>query len=165
MSSLNERQVISSIAEYFTLCIHLIIFCYVAQDTDIVVSDTSKLSAVSGMDESKSVGTFSPLQKQDGQKGLFVDRGVGSPRLSKSSSSSVLKLDSETKVNLSVFPFHYYQKMFPFLMYSINCVQEIMSYITFIVCFCYLSSRVCLLLAYIFHCYWMVNNPIVCNKR
>ncbi|CAA6656893.1 unnamed protein product [Spirodela intermedia] len=67
------------------------------RDTDFVVSDTSKLTAVSGTDESKSVGTFSPLQKQDGQKGLFVDRGVGSPRLSKSSSSSVLKLDSETK--------------------------------------------------------------------
>ncbi|RRT40368.1 hypothetical protein BHE74_00016513 [Ensete ventricosum] len=53
------------------------------------------------MVESKSVGTFSPLPKQDGQKGLFVDRGVGSPRLVRSASAGSftfdLKLDSETK--------------------------------------------------------------------
>lgn len=55
------------------------------------------------MVESKSVGTFSPLQKlQDSQRGLFVDRGVGSPRLVKSASASAftsdLGLDSEAKV-------------------------------------------------------------------
>lgn len=50
------------------------------QNINILVSDPSKTLPPSGMVESKSVGTFSPLQKQDGQKGLFVDRGVGSPQ-------------------------------------------------------------------------------------
>ena len=64
--------------------------------------DPSKVFPNSGMVESKSVGTFSPLQKQESQRGLFVDRGVGSPRLVKSSSSSIftydLNLDNDTKV-------------------------------------------------------------------
>ncbi|CAL9163593.1 unnamed protein product [Musa hybrid cultivar] len=64
-------------------------------------SDHPKCPPAPGMVESKSVGTFSPLPKQDGQKGLFVDRGVGSPRLVKSASAGAftfdLKLDSETK--------------------------------------------------------------------
>ncbi|KAJ3693814.1 hypothetical protein LUZ60_009294 [Juncus effusus] len=51
--------------------------------------------------ESKSVGTFSPLQNKEGQKGLFVDRGVGSPRLVRSASASALttnlNLDHEAK--------------------------------------------------------------------
>ncbi|KAJ6948662.1 6-phosphofructo-2-kinase/fructose-2,6-bisphosphatase-like isoform X2 [Populus alba x Populus x berolinensis] len=68
---------------------------------EVVIPDPSKIYSGSGMVESKSVGTFSPLQKQDGHRGLFVDRGVGSPRLVKSSSSSAfssgLKLDTETK--------------------------------------------------------------------
>ncbi|XP_078446914.1 fructose-2,6-bisphosphatase isoform X1 [Wolffia australiana] len=67
------------------------------QDTGIMVSDIPKFSYTTSMDESMSGVTFLPLQKQEGQKGLFVDRGVGSPRLVKSSSSSLLKLDSETK--------------------------------------------------------------------
>lgn len=69
--------------------------------------DPSKVYSGSGMVESKSVGTFSPLQKQDGHRGLFVDRGVGSPRLVKSASATTfttdLKLDSETKVCDSYF--------------------------------------------------------------
>lgn len=77
-----------------------------AQDLDTTVldpvSDHPKCPPAPGMVESKSVGTFSPLPKQDGQKGLFVDRGVGSPRLVKSASAGAftfdLKLDSETKV-------------------------------------------------------------------
>lgn len=68
---------------------------------EVVVPDPSKVYSSSGMVESKSVGTLSPLQKQDSHRGLFVDRGVGSPRLVKSSSSSTfsfdLKLDTETK--------------------------------------------------------------------
>lgn len=68
---------------------------------DAVVSDPCKLLSVPGFD-SKSVGTFSPVPKQDGEKGLFVDRGVGSPRLIKSASASIFtfdcKLDCETKV-------------------------------------------------------------------
>ncbi|XP_066362243.1 6-phosphofructo-2-kinase/fructose-2,6-bisphosphatase-like isoform X3 [Miscanthus floridulus] len=50
-------------------------------------TDSSKNS---GLIESKSVGTFTPLQKLDGQKGLFVDRGVGSPMLPKSASACSL---------------------------------------------------------------------------
>ncbi|CAK7330521.1 unnamed protein product [Dovyalis caffra] len=68
---------------------------------EVVIPDPSKVYSGSGMVESKSMGTFSPLQKQDGHRALFVDRGVGSPRLVKSSSSSAfsfdLKLDTETK--------------------------------------------------------------------
>lgn len=69
---------------------------------EIVVPEPLKVYSSSGMVESKSVGTFSSLQKQDTHRGVFVDRGVGSPRLVKSSSSSTfaidLKLDTETKV-------------------------------------------------------------------
>ncbi|PKI73259.1 hypothetical protein CRG98_006352 [Punica granatum] len=60
---------------------------------EIIVPDPSKGYPASGMVESKSVGTFSSLQKQDCHRGLFVDRGVGSPRLVKSSSSSAFTLD------------------------------------------------------------------------
>ncbi|XP_022755561.1 6-phosphofructo-2-kinase/fructose-2,6-bisphosphatase-like isoform X2 [Durio zibethinus] len=71
------------------------------KEMEIVIPDPSKIYSGSGMVESKSVGTFSPLQKQDSHRGLFVDRGVGSPRLVKSASATTfsfdLKLDSETK--------------------------------------------------------------------
>nr|DAD26279.1 TPA_asm: hypothetical protein HUJ06_027747 [Nelumbo nucifera] len=71
------------------------------KETEVMVTDSSKIYSTSGMVESKSVGTFSPLQKQDGQRGLFVDRGVGSPRLVKSTSATTfateLKLDTESK--------------------------------------------------------------------
>ncbi|KAJ6754976.1 FRUCTOSE-26-BISPHOSPHATASE-RELATED [Salix purpurea] len=71
------------------------------KEMEVVIPDPSKIYSGSGMVESKSVGTFSPLQKQDGHRGLFVDRGVGSPRLVKSPSSSTfsfdLKLDTHTK--------------------------------------------------------------------
>uniref|UniRef100_A0A5B6YJM8 Putative 6-phosphofructo-2-kinase/fructose-2,6-bisphosphatase n=1 Tax=Davidia involucrata TaxID=16924 RepID=A0A5B6YJM8_DAVIN len=71
------------------------------KEMEVIVPDPSKVYSGSGMVESKSVGTFSPLQKQDGHRGLFVDRGVGSPRLVKSASATTfstnLKLDSETK--------------------------------------------------------------------
>lgn len=71
------------------------------QGMEVIVPDTVKLS-LPGLSESKSVGTFSNMQNKDGYRGLFVDRGVGSPRLMKSSSASTfpvdLKLDSESKV-------------------------------------------------------------------
>ncbi|XP_058110317.1 6-phosphofructo-2-kinase/fructose-2,6-bisphosphatase [Magnolia sinica] len=74
---------------------------WIRKDMEVAVPDPSKVYSTSGMVESKSVGTFSPFQKQDGQRGLFVDRGVGSPRLVKSASASAftndLKLDSESK--------------------------------------------------------------------
>lgn len=69
---------------------------------EIIVPDSSRVYSGPGMVESKSVGTFSLLQKQDSHRGLLVDRGVGSPRLVKSASASTftadLKLDTETKV-------------------------------------------------------------------
>lgn len=69
---------------------------------EVIVPDLAKLPTGSGLVESKSVGTFSPLQKQEGHRGLFVDRGVGSPRLVKSASATTfmldLKHDSESKV-------------------------------------------------------------------
>ncbi|XP_011003850.1 PREDICTED: 6-phosphofructo-2-kinase/fructose-2,6-bisphosphatase-like isoform X1 [Populus euphratica] len=71
------------------------------KEMEVVIPDPSKVYSGSGMVESKSIGTFSSLQKQDGYRGLFVDRGVGSPGVVKSSSSSAfsfdLKLDTETK--------------------------------------------------------------------
>lgn len=72
------------------------------KEMEIVVPDLTKVyQGSSGMVESKSVGTFSPFQKQDSHRGLFVDRGVGSPRLVKSASAITfgtdLKLDSEAK--------------------------------------------------------------------
>ncbi|XP_043717271.1 6-phosphofructo-2-kinase/fructose-2,6-bisphosphatase-like isoform X3 [Telopea speciosissima] len=71
------------------------------KEMEVIVPDPSKFYSSSGMVESKSVGTFSPMQKQEGHRGLFVDRGVGSPRLVKSASQATftmnLNLDSETK--------------------------------------------------------------------
>ncbi|KAL0434691.1 UNVERIFIED_CONTAM: 6-phosphofructo-2-kinase/fructose-2,6-bisphosphatase [Sesamum radiatum] len=68
---------------------------------EVTVPDAAKISSGSGLVESKSVGTFSPVPKQEGHRGLFVDRGVGSPRLVKSASATTfivdLKLDSESK--------------------------------------------------------------------
>ncbi|CAK8565957.1 unnamed protein product [Lathyrus sativus] len=62
---------------------------YSTKGMEVIVPDPSKVFQSSGMVESKSVGTFSPLQKHDSQKGHFVDRGVGSPRLVRSSSSNI----------------------------------------------------------------------------
>ena len=68
---------------------------------EVIAPDPSKVYS-GGMVESKSEGTFSPLHKQDGHKGLFVDRGVGSARLFKSASAASFtsdhRLDSEAKV-------------------------------------------------------------------
>lgn len=74
---------------------------------EVVIPDPSKVYSGSDMVESKSVETFSSLQKQDGHRGLFVDRGVGSPRSVKSPDSSAfsfdLKQDTETKVCCKYF--------------------------------------------------------------
>lgn len=71
------------------------------KEIEVIIPDSSNIYSSSGMVESKSVGTFSPFQKQDSHRGLFVDRGVGSHRLIKSASASTfttdVKLDSETK--------------------------------------------------------------------
>ncbi|KAK7321366.1 hypothetical protein VNO77_31939 [Canavalia gladiata] len=68
--------------------------------TEVNAPDPSKVFQIPGMVKSHSVGTISLLQKEDDQRGLLVDRGVGSPRLVKSSSSSTftnLNLDTYTK--------------------------------------------------------------------
>lgn len=73
---------------------------------EIIIPDPSKACQSSGMVESKSVGTCTVQQKQDGQRGHFVDRGVGSPRLVKSGSSTLttdLNLDTDTKVCMNYF--------------------------------------------------------------
>ncbi|XP_051143149.1 6-phosphofructo-2-kinase/fructose-2,6-bisphosphatase-like isoform X2 [Andrographis paniculata] len=58
-----------------------------------------KLSSRSGLVESKSVGTLSSMQKQEGHRGLFVDRGVGSPRLVKSASEKTLYINDTESEN------------------------------------------------------------------
>ncbi|XP_013604494.1 PREDICTED: 6-phosphofructo-2-kinase/fructose-2,6-bisphosphatase-like isoform X2 [Brassica oleracea var. oleracea] len=71
------------------------------KDMEIIVPDHSDTYSASGAGESKSAGILSPIQQKHGQRGLFVDRGVGSPRLVKSVSASSflahLKLDAQTK--------------------------------------------------------------------
>lgn len=76
------------------------------QGMEVIVPDPSKVFQSSGMVESKSVGTFSPLQRHDSQRGNFVDRGVGSPRLVRSSSSNIFSgdnLGTGTKVCTDTF--------------------------------------------------------------
>ena len=72
------------------------------QEMEIAIPEPPKLFNPPGMVESKSLGTLSPLQKQDSHRGMFVDRGVGSPRLVKSASANTLttstKPDSGAKV-------------------------------------------------------------------
>lgn len=76
---------------------------------EVIVPEPPKVYASSGMVESKSVGTFSPFQRQDSHRGLFVDRGVGSPRLVKSASTTTFTIDlkpySEAKVSRNSFSF------------------------------------------------------------
>ncbi|XP_062230852.1 6-phosphofructo-2-kinase/fructose-2,6-bisphosphatase-like isoform X2 [Phragmites australis] len=60
------------------------------KNIEALVEDSYKKIQSSGLIESKSIGTFTPLQKQDRQNGLFVDRGVGSPKLPKSASACSL---------------------------------------------------------------------------
>ncbi|KAK4483084.1 hypothetical protein RD792_010261 [Penstemon davidsonii] len=62
---------------------------------EVIVPDPSNLSSQSGLGESKSVGTFSHPQKQEGHRGLFVDRGVGSPRLVKPENATTLFIDNK----------------------------------------------------------------------
>ncbi|CAN1180239.1 FKFBP [Linum perenne] len=68
---------------------------------EVAIPDPPKVHPGSEVMESKSMGAFSPPQKQDSHKGVLVDRGVGSPRLAKSPSSSTytfdLKQDAGTK--------------------------------------------------------------------
>nr|KYP45719.1 6-phosphofructo-2-kinase/fructose-2,6-biphosphatase 1 [Cajanus cajan] len=65
--------------------------------------DLSKVYQSPGMVKSQSVGTISPLQNKDDQRALLVDRGVGFPRLVKSSSSNTfanLNLDTNPESSI-----------------------------------------------------------------
>ncbi|KAL6499864.1 hypothetical protein OROGR_027774 [Orobanche gracilis] len=61
---------------------------------EVIVPDAPKLSSGFGLIDSKSIGTSTSLQKQ-GHRGLFVDWGVGSPRLVKSTSATTFNIDSK----------------------------------------------------------------------
>ncbi|KAM7260129.1 hypothetical protein ACFE04_015870 [Oxalis oulophora] len=84
-------------------CLSLNLHYLVDEEMEVTVIDQSKVYSSFGMVESKSVGTLCPLLKQDSyNRGLFVDRGVGSSRLVKSISASAstlndLRLDNEAK--------------------------------------------------------------------
>ncbi|XP_052194189.1 uncharacterized protein LOC127802428 [Diospyros lotus] len=73
------------------------------KEMEAMIVDSSTVYSGSSMVESKAIGIYSclQLQKQDGYRGLFVNRGVGSPRLVNSGSVTAfdinLKLDSKTK--------------------------------------------------------------------
>ncbi|KAK7385550.1 hypothetical protein VNO78_31273 [Psophocarpus tetragonolobus] len=59
-----------------------------AELMEVNAPDPSNVYQSPGMVKSHSVGTISPLQKEGDLRGLLVDRGVGFPRLVKSSSSN-----------------------------------------------------------------------------
>ncbi|KAG9154302.1 hypothetical protein Leryth_000744 [Lithospermum erythrorhizon] len=61
----------------------------------LIAPETTKMYPSSGMTESRSFGTFSPIHQSDGDKGLLVDRGVGSPTLVKSGRSSNVTIDQK----------------------------------------------------------------------
>ncbi|XP_061347168.1 6-phosphofructo-2-kinase/fructose-2,6-bisphosphatase-like [Gastrolobium bilobum] len=63
------------------------------KEMEVSATDPSKVNQSPGIVKSWSAGTISLLQKEDGERGLFVDRGVGSHRLIKSYSSSTFSTD------------------------------------------------------------------------
>ncbi|XP_057442239.1 6-phosphofructo-2-kinase/fructose-2,6-bisphosphatase-like [Lotus japonicus] len=72
-----------------------------AREMEVHTLDLSKVNQNPGMVKSQSVGTISSLQKEGAQRRLLIDRGVGSHKLVKSSSSISLttdrSLDTDTK--------------------------------------------------------------------
>ncbi|XP_006596432.1 6-phosphofructo-2-kinase/fructose-2,6-bisphosphatase-like isoform X2 [Glycine soja] len=68
---------------------------------EVNAPDPAKVYQSPGMVKSQSAGTILPLQKEGDMRGLLVDRGVGVPRLVKSSSSYAfttnLNLYTDTK--------------------------------------------------------------------
>lgn len=99
---------------------------------EVIVPDIAKLPSGSGFVDSKSFGTFSSMQKQEGHRGLFVDRGVGSPRLLKSASAATLavdlKHDSECKVRantlLNLKNVEIYNSQRPYTSNYLYCVSR-----------------------------------------
>ncbi|KAJ8431781.1 hypothetical protein Cgig2_026658 [Carnegiea gigantea] len=72
------------------------------QETELT-TDPEKACAPSGLVNAKSVVGTS-LQKQESHKGLFVDRGVGSPRLVKSASASTFATDLKLTESKNTMP-------------------------------------------------------------
>lgn len=72
----------------------------------------SRVYQSSKLVKSLSVGTMSTLRTEHGQRGPFVDRGVGHPRIVKCSSlksfTTNLSLEPDTKVCINEFNFVYY---------------------------------------------------------
>lgn len=78
---------------------------------EVNAPDPAKVYQSPGMVKSQSAGTILPLQKEGDMRGLLVDRGVGVPRLVKSSSSNAftnLNLVTDTKVCINDFHFFVY---------------------------------------------------------
>lgn len=74
----------------------------VSKETELT-TDPEKACAPSGLVNTKSVVGTS-LQKQESHKGLFVDRGVGSPRLVKSASASTFATDLKLTESKNTMP-------------------------------------------------------------
>jgi 6-phosphofructo-2-kinase / fructose-2,6-biphosphatase 3 len=76
---------------------------------EVVIPEPNKVDPPSSVVEEKSRETTPPLPERDSHKGLFVDRGVGSPRIVKTSCHSTftadLKLGSENKVFITILFF------------------------------------------------------------
>lgn len=73
----------------------------------MAIPDPPKLYHPPGMVESKSVGTISPSQRQESHRGIFVDRGVGSPRLVRSASAATLTTGTKRDPGAKVCIFLY----------------------------------------------------------
>ncbi|KNA11432.1 hypothetical protein SOVF_135300 [Spinacia oleracea] len=63
------------------------------KEMEVKIQDLAKVSTTSAAVEDKLATTASPTQKQESHKGVFVDRGVGSPRLVKSTSAGTFADD------------------------------------------------------------------------
>ncbi|KAL4558386.1 hypothetical protein LXL04_036585 [Taraxacum kok-saghyz] len=70
------------------------------KEMEVSIPDPPKLYHPPGMVESKSMGTISPSQKQESHRGIFVDRGVGSPRLARSASAATLTTETKPKSSM-----------------------------------------------------------------
>ena len=94
-----------------------------------MVADLSIIYSGSSKVESKVIGTYSSLrlQKQDGHRGFFTDRAVGSPRLVNLGSAIAfginLKLDSEIKNDVAAAAIAY-QMLRPKEDSSINILSD-----------------------------------------
>ncbi|KAL2938186.1 6-phosphofructo-2-kinase/fructose-2 6-bisphosphatase, partial [Bienertia sinuspersici] len=67
----------------------------VVKDLESTMPDPDKVYTTASVVEEKPIMNASPLQKQESHKGLFVDRGVGSPKLVKSASADTVPANSK----------------------------------------------------------------------